>query len=199
MSATRTAGAGGSTRQRIVEAAYACMARDGIGRLTVEGVTREAGVARATVYRTFPGGRDELIDAAVAWAVGEFFIGLASDIGAVDGIAPLLERGLMAGRRRLARHDVLQHALQVEADAVVPALAPVMPKVLDQLRARLADRLRHERLRPGVDPAEAADVLARLALSLIGTPGCWDLDDPTAVHRLVHQHLLAGILADPGQ
>ena len=34
MSATRTTGVGGSTRQRIVEAAYACMARDGIGRLT---------------------------------------------------------------------------------------------------------------------------------------------------------------------
>jgi AcrR family transcriptional regulator len=182
-----------------VEAAYACMARDGIGKLTVEGTAREAGVARATVYRTFPGGRDELLDAAVAWAVGEFFTGLAQDIGPVDGVAALLERGLMAGRRRLAQHEVLQHALQVEADAVVPALAPVMPKVLEQLRSGLADRLRDERLRPGVDPSEAADILARLVLSLIGTPGCWDLDDPTAVRALVRDHLLAGVLADPGQ
>src|SRR4029453_4180191 len=134
------------------EAASGGRARDGIGRLTVEGVTREAGVARATVYRTFPGGRDELIDAAVAWEVGEFFTGLASDIGAVAGIAPLRAGGLMAGRPRLARHDVLQHALQVEADAVVPALAPVMPKVLDQLRSGLAHRLPEENRRPGVDP-----------------------------------------------
>jgi AcrR family transcriptional regulator len=190
---------GGGTQQRIVEAAYACMARDGIGKLTVEGVAREAGVARATVYRTFPGGRDELLDAAVAWAVGEFFTGLAEDIGPVDGVATLLERGLMAGRRRLAQHEVLQHALQVEADAVVPALAPVMPKVLEQLQSGLADRLRNEPLRPGVDPAEAADILARLVLSLIGTPGCWDLDDPAAVRALVRDHLLAGVLADPRQ
>jgi AcrR family transcriptional regulator len=175
------------------------MARDGIGRLTVEGVAREAGVARATVYRVFPGGRDQLVDAVVAWAVGEFFAGLAQDIGAVDGVATLLERGLMFGRRRLAQHEVLQHALQVEADAVVPALAPVMPVVMDELRSRLADRLGDEPLCPGVDPAEAADVLARLVLSLIGTPGCWDLDDPAAVRALVRQHLLAGILADPGQ
>jgi AcrR family transcriptional regulator len=180
-----------------VEAAYACVARDGIGRVTVEGVAREAAVARATVYRTFPGGRDELVEAVVLWAVGEFFTGLAQDIGPVDGVATLLERGLVAGRRRLAEHEVLQHALQVEADAVMPALAPVMPVVVDQLQARLADRLRHERLRPGVDPDEAADVLARLVLSLLGTPGCWDMDDPAAVHTLVRDHLLAGILAAP--
>jgi len=173
------------------------MACDGIGKLTVEGVAREAGVARATVYRAFPGGRDELVDAAVAWAVGEFFTGLAQDIGPVDGVATLLERGLVAGRRRLAQHEVLQHALQVEADAVVPALAPVMPKVLDQLRSGLADRLRDEPLRPGVDPDEAADVLARLVLSLIGTPGYWNLEDPAAVRSLVRDHLLAGILVEP--
>jgi AcrR family transcriptional regulator len=117
------------------------VARDGIGRLTVEGVAREAAVARATVYRTFPGGRDELVEAVVLWAVGEFFTGLAQDIGPVDGVATLLERGLVAGRRRLAEHEVLQHALQVEADAVMPALAPVMPVVLER------------RSHPGHDPA----------------------------------------------
>jgi len=71
--------------------------------------------------------------------------------------------------------------------------------VLDELRSGLADRLREENLRPGVDPAEAADILARLVLSLIGTPGCWDLDDPAAVRALVRDHLLAGVLANPGQ
>jgi AcrR family transcriptional regulator len=182
------------TRCRIVDAAYACIARDGIGAATVEGIAREAGVARATVYRTFPGGRDELVSAAVTQAVIDFFAGLRADIGEVDDVTTLLERGLVAARRRLDRHEVLQRALQDEADQIVPRLATVMPTVVDLLRADLAERLARERLRPGVDVAEAADLLARLSLSLIGSPGRWDMDDPDAVRRLVRGRLLAGVL-----
>lgn len=188
---------GGSTRCRIVDAAYACMARDGIATATVEGIAREAGVARATVYRTFPGGRDELVSAAVARAVADFFAGLRADIGEVGDVATLLERGLAAARRRLERHEVLQRALEDEADQIVPQLATVMPTVVELLRAELAERLARERLRPGVDVSEAADLLARVALSLIGSPGRWDMDDPAAVRRLVRDRLLAGVL-DPG-
>ena len=54
-------------RQRILEATYACVARWGLSKTTVEDAAREAGLSRATVYRYFPGGRDELIDAVVSW------------------------------------------------------------------------------------------------------------------------------------
>jgi AcrR family transcriptional regulator len=178
-----------------VDAAYACAARDGIAAATVEGIAHEAGVARATVYRTFPGGRDEVLAAAVTQAVVDFFSGLWADIGEVDDVATLLERGLVAARRRLDRHEVLQRVLQEEADQIVPRLAPVMPTVVEMLRADLAERLSREKLRPGVDPGEAADLLARLSLSLIGTPGAWDMDDPAAVRELVRGRMLAGILA----
>ena len=170
------------------------MARDGIGTATVEGIAREAGVARATVYRVFPGGRDELLSAVVAQAVVDFFDGLRSDIGVVPDVTTLLERGLVAARRRLDRHAVLQRALEAEADQIVPQLATVMPVIVELLAAQLATRLAKERLRPGVEVGEAADLLARLALSLIGTPGAWDMDDPAAVRRLVRGQLLAGVL-----
>ena len=170
------------------------MARDGVGRVTVEGIAREAGVARATVYRVFPGGRDELVSAGVTLAVVEFFAGLRADIGEVGDVATLLEVGLVAARRRLDDHEVLQRVLQAEAGQIVPQLARIMPAVVDLLRAELAGRLATERLRPGVDVDEAADLLARLSLSLIGTPGGWDMDDPAAVRRLVRGQLLAGVV-----
>lgn len=170
------------------------MARDGLAAVTVDDIARAAGVARATVYRVFPGGRDEVVSAAVAAAVADFFAGLRADIGEVPDVATLLERGLVAGRRRLDRHAVLQRTLADEADRIVPELATVMPAVLDALRDELRGRLARERLRPGVDVAEAADLVARLALSIIGSPGGWDMDDPAAVRRLVRGHLLAGVV-----
>jgi AcrR family transcriptional regulator len=184
----------GTTRRRIVEAAYACIARDGIAAATVEDIAREAGVARATVYRVFPGGRDELVSAAVTRAVADFFAGLQADIGDVPDVTSLLERGLVAGRHRLDEHTVLQRALEDESDQIVPQLATVMPIVIELLRTELAGRLAQERLRPGVDAGEAADLLARMVLSLIGSPGGWDMDDPVAVRRLVRIQLLAGVL-----
>ena len=50
-----------TTRERVLEACYACIARHGLDRTTVEDVAREAGLSRATIYRAFPGGRDDLV------------------------------------------------------------------------------------------------------------------------------------------
>lgn len=170
------------------------MARDGIGTVTVEAIAQEAGVARATVYRAFPGGRDELVSAAAGQAVVDFFAGLREDLGDVPDVTTLLERGLVAARRRLDEHDVLQRALEEEADQIVPTLATLMPIVVELLQGELAARLALEPLCPGVDVDQAAELLARLSLSLIGSPGTWDMDDPAAVRRLVRGRLLAGVV-----
>jgi len=58
--------AGQEVRTRILEGAYACVARSGLAKTTVEGAAREAGLSRATVYRHFPGGKDELLAGVVA-------------------------------------------------------------------------------------------------------------------------------------
>ena len=55
--------------------------------------------------------------------------------------------------------------------------------------------LASEPLRPGVDVREAADYVARMFYALVGSPGSWDLGDPTEVDRLVRTELLAGIVA----
>lgn len=184
-----------ATRQRILEATYARVAREGLARTTVEGVAQEGGMARATIYRHFPGGRDELVQAVVSWEVGEFFARLAEDTADAANFGEWLARGVSAARRRLDEHQVLQHALELEAEQLMPRLVGVMPIVLGMLREELAERLATQPLRPEVDRGEAADVLARLMLSFMGSPGCWRLDDSAEVDRLVRDQLLAGILA----
>jgi AcrR family transcriptional regulator len=182
------------TRLRIVVAAYDCVARHGIAATTLDAASQEAGVARATVYRHFPGGRDELIAAVVAWEVERFFERLRDDIGEAPDFATYLERGLMAAHRRLGAHEVLQHVLEGEAERLIPPLAGTIPMVVGALTAEFRGRLRRERLRAGVDLDEAAELLARMMLSHMGSPGCWDLDDPAEVRDLVRGWLLAGVL-----
>lgn len=50
------------------------------------------------------------------------------------------------------------------------------------------------RLRPGIDLARAADHVARMVLSLIGTPGRWDYADAGDLRVLVTEELLGPIL-----
>src|ERR687891_627030 len=48
------------TRSRAIEALLACVARHGLGKTTLDDVAREAGCARATLYRHV-GGKRELV------------------------------------------------------------------------------------------------------------------------------------------
>jgi len=52
---------------------------------------------------------------------------------------------------------------------------------------------RHE-LRPGIEVDAAADFLARMVLSYMGSPGQWNLDDPIQVAELIEVELLSGIV-----
>lgn len=184
-------------RERILQATYACVASEGLDGITLEAAAREAGVARATVYRYFPGGREELLGATTSWAVGQFFADLTRDAEGATGFAEWMERILISAGWRLEQHQVLHDVLQQDADQVVPSLAKVIPIVFGVLREEVARRLAHEQLRPDVDVGQASDILARMMVSFMGTSGSWRLDDPDDVRRLVREHLLAGVLA-PG-
>jgi AcrR family transcriptional regulator len=182
-------------RERILAATYERVAADGLARTTVESVAQSGTVSRATIYRHFPGGRDELIQAVVSWEVGRFFDKLAEDTADATDFTDWLAQTLLSARHRLVEHEVLQHAFALEADQLVPPMLTVMPIALGMLREQIAERLAREELRPGVDLDEAADLLARLLVSFIGTPGSWNLDDPEQLDRLVRGQLLAGVLA----
>ena len=181
-------------RQRIIEATYACVARRGMAKTTVEDVAREAGLSRATVYRTFPGGRDELIDATVSWAVFDFFAKLYERIQGATDLEEVMERGLMFAHRSIVDHEVLQRVMQTEPDTLLPALTVESVRIREGIAQVLAPFVVERGLAPGVDLGDAADFLARMVLSYIASPGRWDLEDPAQVARLVRSELLAGVV-----
>lgn len=182
-----------SARERILEATYACVARYGISKTTVEDVAREARLSRATVYRHFPGGKDELVAETIRWETGRFFIRLAEAVVGAKGLAELLEEALLFAHRAIEEHSVLQRVLQTEPELLLPQLSVDNERVLGWIRSFLQSALDRHGVPEGVDPAAAADYLSRMVLSFIAAQGRWDLTDRSSVRELVRTELLAGL------
>jgi AcrR family transcriptional regulator len=184
-------------RDRLLEATYLCVARYGMGKTTVEDVVKQSGVSRATVYRHFPGGRDELLRETVAWEIGRFFVELGDRVSDAPNLTELLQRGLVFAHQQLQQHEVLRKMLDTEPERLLPLLSTESTKSLPFIASFLMPYLEREsragRLREGVDIERAADYLARGILSLIGSSGRWDLDDEEQVRTLVRDELLGGI------
>ncbi len=186
-------------RERALAGTYTCIARVGIAKTTVEDVAREAGVSRATVYRLFPGGRDELLRETVGWEMARFFAHLGRELGGARDFETFLERALPYARAEVLGHAVLQKVLETEPERLIPLLTVEQHRVVEYITAYFVPLLERDRaaglLRPGTDLGQAAEYVARMSLSLITSPGRHDLDDPDEVRRLVRGELLGGLLA----
>jgi AcrR family transcriptional regulator len=187
-------GGAAEVRQRILEATYACVARWGLSKTTVEDAARQAGLSRATVYRYFPGGRNELMGAVVAWEHARFFTRLYEEVQSAASLEEVMERGLAFAHRAIEEHEVLQRVLETEPELLLPTLTVEATGTQRLIAAFLTPYLERHPMAPGIDVEEAADFLARMALSFISSPGRWDLDDPGQVARLVRAELLGGIV-----
>jgi AcrR family transcriptional regulator len=180
-------------RERLLQATYDCVARWGLAKTTVEDAAREARVSRATVYRYFPGGRDELISAVVGWEFAGFFRRLYEEVSDADTLEEVMERGLMFAHRALVEHQVLQRILETEPEILLPRLTIEADQVHTLVAAFLTPYLVRHGMDQDTDIELAADFLARMVLSYISAPGRWDLSDPDQVALLVRSELLAGI------
>jgi AcrR family transcriptional regulator len=180
-------------RERVLEATYECVARYGLAKTTVEDVTRVAKVSRASIYRYFPGGRDELMNAVIAWETGRFFGRLAEAVAGAPDFASLLEEALFFAHRAIEEHEVLQKVLQTEPELLLPQLTVESDRVLGFIRQFFVPYLERETLRPGMELQQAADYVSRMLLSFISNQGRWDLSDRRQVAELVRTELIAGI------
>ena len=185
----------------MLEGALVCIGRYGLARTTVDDVASASGVSRATIYRHFPGGREQLVADTVAWEQGRFFARLGAAVATAPDLCVLLEDALTFARTALAEHAVFQRVVQTEPERLLPLLTVEANRILPMIAAFLGPFLERERdagrLRDGVDIAGTADYLARMVLSCIGAPGVYDFDDPAEISLLVREQLLAGVMA-PG-
>ena len=189
-----------STRERLIEAAHVCVGRFGITKTTIEDVAREAKLSRATIYRYFPGGKDELAREVVAWEMGRFYRNLAEAIDSAADFPSMIAEALIFANRAAGEHELLQKLIVIEPERILPLLTYQSAYVL-QLSRRLIDgpleREHHAgRVRPGVDLDQAGDYIARMVLSFVTARGNSDLHDPALVSNIVRYQILGGVLTD---
>ena len=182
------------SRDRLYEAAYACIGRSGLAKTTMEDVAREAGLSRATVYRYFPQGKDQLVREVVAWEANRFFDRLTRAVAHHVDLADLLEATLLFAHRAVEEHAVLQKILETEPERLLPVLTTESGRLITLVKQFLVLAMQRSAVRDDVDADAAAEYLARMVLSHIGGQGGWDLTDPSAVRDLVRTQFLAGIV-----
>jgi AcrR family transcriptional regulator len=180
-------------RERILLGAYACIANWGLTKTTVEDVARESRLSRSTIYRYFPGGREEIIDAVISWQYISFFLRLYEEVHDCETLEELLERGLPFARRTMLEHQVFAKILRTDPGILLPKLTTEVNRTIGRMAEFLIPYLARHPLTEGVDEKEAAGFLAHMVLSLLSAPGRWDLSDPEQVSSLVRAELLAGV------
>ena len=183
------------TREALLLGAYECLARVGIEKTSVADVAAAASVSRATLYRYFPGGREELLRELVAWEYRRFFLRLYEAVVDAVTLQEVIERGLFVAHRAIADHEVLQLVLSSEPDVVTTTLAAELVPTRQLIAEFLTPYLEGNTLLPGVEVEEAAQFLARMVLSFMESAGRWNLDDPDEISLLVRTELLGGVIA----
>jgi AcrR family transcriptional regulator len=209
--ATRT------SRDRITRAALRCLARFGLSKTTVDDVAREARLSRATLYRNFPGGRDEVIAAVVAEEIRAYFATLDRALSGLenpDDLEEILVTVLVVGADGIAGHAALRTLLAHEPEVLLPHVSfrgfdGVLDVAADHLRPYLEPRL------GAVQARRVAEWMTRLVVShVLSPPGAAprssipgmrrsEDDAPFALHpeplgdararRLVRQFVMPGI------
>lgn len=157
-------------RREILDAAWACFARDGFHATTMDDVIATAGVSSSVVYRWFRG-KDELVAACVAEAVqgGVDELELTLRVDPPVPLADAVERVVTAMLARTVRGDQDLSALAIQAWTEALRIADIhdlVGSLYGRIRAGLADLIRRHvaagTAPPEIDPEAAAQPLFAL-------------------------------------
>ncbi|MGH3647332.1 MAG: TetR/AcrR family transcriptional regulator [Micromonosporaceae bacterium] len=152
----------GESKQRMLVSAVALLRERGAAGVTVDAVLARSGAPRGSVYHHFPGGRNQLILAAVRQA-GDFITASIPE----DGSPRLVvERFADFWRQTLRDTDYLAGcpivALAVDSRPDLPEAARLVGEIFNRWQQKLAELL----MADGV-PGERAGRLATLVVAAI--------------------------------
>jgi AcrR family transcriptional regulator len=163
-----------AAKGRLVDAAAACFERYGVTKTSVEDIATEAHVSRATVYRYFEGGRDELVLCVglreVRRFAGEVQRRTARQRTVADGIV----EGIMLTVRAVQERPTLALLFTQDTagytEALVGGSDALRAETVGFLEPLLDEAKRQGAIRADVDVGDAAEWFVRVVMSLATMP-----------------------------
>ena len=159
-----------TVRERIMAAGLATAETNGLTRLSMGDVAKQAGVSRQTVYKYFPS-KEALIAAVVEHEAATLIATVVTAAQVHDEPAAAMEAALVAALRGARAHPLLDRLLRTEPEMLLPVLTGRDSAVINQVR-EVTEMVIGLRL-PDLDPAELhrfADIVTRLLLSFAINP-----------------------------
>ncbi|MEM1114419.1 MAG: helix-turn-helix domain-containing protein [Pseudomonadota bacterium] len=160
----------------ILAAARRCYLRDGLQGVGMKEVAAEAGVARSTLYRYFPG-RDELLVATVKRDMEAFNQRIAKRLASFETPEDMLVEGLILAIRELPKRPLLRAVFASDDDSRARRVVWSSDVIV---------RFGEELMADVIEPAQAAGILHnevlpeimvewvyRLLLSFLTLPSNW--------------------------
>jgi AcrR family transcriptional regulator len=157
------------SRARVLDAALRRVARFGISKTTVEDIAREAHLSRATLYRFFPGGREEIVATMVERELRGYFWKLGARLDGIDEYEERIVVAMIAAAEQLVEHEALGFVLAHEPELLLPHVSFAgLDHVLEIAAAFFAPYL--VGLLEPEDARRAAEWVTRLVLSHVVCP-----------------------------
>jgi AcrR family transcriptional regulator len=179
--------------ERAVRATLACVARHGLTKTTFDDVAREAGCARATLYRYF-GGKRQLVRITIAREAARITASIRDAAEAEPTVEDAVVAMVVRAARELREHDALQFLFAFEPEIVLPHVTfDAGTRFLIGAGSAIAPAL--ARFLPSERVDRAGEWLARVVLTHALTPTIpIDLTDEAVTRPLVRELVLPGLL-----
>jgi AcrR family transcriptional regulator len=186
-------------RENILALTLKLVGEQGIAGTSMADIGSAVGVSRATLYRYFPGGKDEVMESMVRWEQTQYLGRIRDAIEGSPDLVTLLQRALRVGRREIEAHVQLQRVLATEPERFFALFLRGDQRILKLVATYLAPLIAATPHPSSLDIGWAADEIARSFLSLVDGNSVWDLDDPDVGRMVAERYLLACLRAQSSQ
>jgi AcrR family transcriptional regulator len=182
---------------RILDAALTCIGRVGLAKTTLDDVAREAGCARATVYRCFPN-KQSLLSLLVA-REAQVLHDLVVDVTAnSETLGDAIAGAVIAAVEMLREHAALTFVAAHEPEFLLRYLAFESEDAVLRTAAALTAPA-FTRFVDDVAATRLAEWVARITLSYLVSPSeTFDIGNAAHVRALVADFVLPGFVNSEG-
>ena len=182
-----------ATGDRILDAALEQFQSVGLRRSSMEDVARRAGLSRITIYRRFPQ-KDRLLEAVLLRECRRLIGDMRGVMRPLATQEQRIVESFAFALRTMRGHPLLARLMAIEPEDLLPLLTLQAGPIVAIVSGFIAQQIRDAQGRgevPPYDPRPVAEILTRMAQSLILTPqGGVSLDGERQVRAFARNYIV---------